>query len=184
PVVAGHVDAHTPVGKRLVEAAAALHLDQLVVDLRAAGAPVGGDDRAADDGSADHHRHAAGEQRADERERERAGQVPAYAAGHVSSSSPSSCRSTASHRQCSTSRWISWMRAVRSCGTQMWTSVSVSWSRILPPPLPVSAITVISLARAAAIAASTFAELPLVDIASRTSPGAPSASTCLAKTTS
>ena len=63
----------------------------------------------------------------------------------------------------------------------MWTSVSVSRSRILPPALPVSAITVISLARAASIAASTLAELPLVDIASSMSPGAPSASTCLAK---
>ena len=63
------------------------------------------------------------------------------------------------------------MRAVRSCGTQMWTSVSVSFSRMRPPVLPVSAITVMSLARAASTAASTFAELPLVVKASSTSPG-------------
>ena len=48
-------------------------------------------------------------------------------------------------------------------------------SRILPPVWPVSATTVMSLACAASTAASTLAELPLVEIASSTSPGAPSA---------
>ena len=68
------------------------------------------------------------------------------------SCSPSSCTSTASHRQCSTSRCTSWMRAVRSCGTQMWTSVSRQHRRaILPPLRPVSATTVMSLACAASI---------------------------------
>ena len=100
---------------------------------------------------------------------------------HVFSCSPSNCRSTASHRQCTVSRCTSWMRAVRSCGTQMRTSVSVSISRILPPLWPVSAITTISLARAASIAAITLLELPLVLMASSTSPGAPSACTCLEK---
>ena len=60
------------------------------------------------------------------------------------------------------------MRAVRSCGTQMWTSVSVSSSRILPPVLPGERDHGHLLACAASIAASTLAELPLVDIASNT----------------
>ena len=74
------------------------------------------------------------------------------------------------------------MRAVRSCGTQMCTSVSRSMAPSLPPPRPVSATTVISRSWAASAAASTLAELPLVDSASSTSPAWPSARTCLANT--
>src|SRR5437660_77720 len=51
------------------------------------------------------------------------------------------------------------MRAVRSCGTQMCTSASVSLRAIAPPPLPVNATTRMSRSSAASIAASTLAEL-------------------------
>ena len=74
------------------------------------------------------------------------------------------------------------MRAVRSCGTQMWTSVSRSARAILPPPLPGQRDHGhVACACAASTAASTLAELPLVRSASSTSPALPSACTCLAK---
>ena len=173
----------------LAHAVDRLQLDRLVFDLRARGAAVGDHQRAADHGAADEQRRAAGQ-----RERGRSSDArPATAREACQggcrvgvmrvSCSPSSCRSTASHRQCSTSRCTSWMRAVRSCGTQMCTSVS---------PEPVAQL-------AAAVAGQrdhrhVLAHAPRpprparwpscrsCSSASSTSPGAPSACTCLAKT--
>ena len=71
--------------------------------------------------------------------------------------------------------WTSWIRAVRSWGTQMCTSVSRSTCPILPPLRPVNPTTTISRACAASTAASTLAELPLVVMATSTSPATPSA---------
>ena len=68
-------------------------------------------------------------------------------------------------------------RAARRCGRRFRAAARA----ILPPPRPVSAITVISRSCAASTAASTLAELPLVDSASSTSPAWPSARTCLEK---
>ena len=75
------------------------------------------------------------------------------------------------------------MRAVRSCGTQMWTSVSLSTlahacRRVVAGQRDHRHVLGV---RGASTAASTLAELPLVVSASSTSPGAPSACTCLAK---
>jgi hypothetical protein len=72
---------------------------------------------------------------------------------------------------------------VRSLGTQMWTSVSRKACAILPPLRPLRPTTTISRACAASIAASTLAELPLVEMASNTSPGWPSARTWREKIT-
>ncbi|CFV98559.1 Uncharacterised protein [Bordetella pertussis] len=89
-----------------------------------------------------------------------------------------------SHRACSKMIWTSWIRMVRSCGTQRWTSCGVMSSPMTPPPLPVSAMTCISRSRAVSMARTTLGELPLVEIATSTSPGWPSAWTCRSKISS
>src|SRR5437762_2456705 len=57
----------------------------------------------------------------------------------------------------------------------MCTSSGLSIAAILPPPLPVSAITRTPSSCAACSASSTFFELPLVEMASSTSPRRPRA---------
>src|SRR6266850_2417777 len=134
------------------------HLDRFVVDLGAGRAAVleravGG--RAA---RADHHRHAA-------LQRECCCNQQGYdGAAHFFA--PTSWKSIASHRQCSTRRCTSWMRAVLLCGTQIWTSLPFSIPAILPPLLPVSAMTCTPSSCATWIASITLAELPLVEMAS------------------
>src|SRR5690606_809665 len=102
--------------------------------------------------------------------------------GH--SSLPNSWRSIRSHRQWMASRWTPWMRAVERAGTRISTSSGSSSEVIAPPSRPVRATTCISLSWAACIACRTLAELPLVEIASSTSPGCPSARICLENTSS
>ena len=75
-----------------------------------------------------------------------------------------------------------WIRVVDPCGTQMWTSSGRHSSPRRPPPLPVRATTFMPRSCATCAAASTLAELPLVVIASSTSPSRPSAPTCLENT--
>ncbi|MNH42202.1 hypothetical protein D3C79_1038540 [compost metagenome] len=74
------------------------------------------------------------------------------------------------------------MRAVTVEGTRISTSSGSSNEAMPPPSRPVNATTIISRSCAAWIAWITLAELPLVEIASRTSPGWPSARICLEKT--
>src|SRR5436190_225629 len=65
----------------------------------------------------------------------------------------------ASHRQCRARRWTSCMRAVVLCGTQICASSSLRSAPILPPPLPVSAITRTPSSCATGNASSTFFEM-------------------------
>ena len=98
--------------------------------------------------------------------------------------SPSSAASIPSHKQCTISRWTSWILMVRSCGTHKCTSLGPISAPSLPPPLPVSAMTGIERNCAARAAASTLGESPLVEMATRTSPVWPRALTWRAKTSS
>ncbi len=118
-VVAGHVEVDLVVAVARAGGRRDLELDRLVVDLRAGRAAVGGDHRRGADagttatptqpGSAG--RTSAAQSAATSAVPRNRGRRP----GH--SSSPSSALSMASHRQWIISRWTSWMRAVRSCGT-------------------------------------------------------------------
>ncbi|MNG28503.1 hypothetical protein D3C84_1137760 [compost metagenome] len=82
-----------------------------------------------------------------------------------------------SHSACSNRIWTSWIRMVRSLGTHRWTSMGVMSSPMTPPPLPVRASTCISRALAASMARTTLGELPLVEMATSTSPACPKALT-------
>src|SRR5690554_2986295 len=100
------------------------------------------------------------------------------------SSLPNSCRSIRSHRQWIANRWTSWIRAVERAGTRISTSSGSSSDAMPPPSRPVSATTSMSRSWAAWMACRTLPELPLVEIASSTSPGCPRARICLEKTSS
>src|SRR5450756_2521891 len=183
-VEAGDVDMH-PVAKAVVDTAFSAQVDFLVLGLRADRTPVFQGERR-DAGPADHQRQATlqlwreSEQSNERQSAKRRKNV--FQSGH--DSAPSNNVSMPSHRQCSVSRCTSWMREVRSEGTQICTSSLASRLPILPPLLPVSATTCISRSCAAWIAAMTFFELPLVEIASSTSLACPSACTCRANTCS
>src|SRR5262249_54192680 len=89
--------------------------------------------------------------------------------------------STIWQRRCTTMMWTSWIRAASGCGT------SRSWApggASRPRPWPVRPTVRRLRARAARTAASTFGDRPDVLIATATSPGRPSASTCRRKTVS
>ncbi|MNC75038.1 hypothetical protein D3C75_1265020 [compost metagenome] len=73
------------------------------------------------------------------------------------------------------------MRAVTRAGTRISTSSGSSSEAMPPPSRPVRATTVISRSWAAWMAWITLPELPLVEIASSTSPGWPRARICLEK---
>src|SRR5690606_36016377 len=96
-------------------------------------------------------------------------------------SPPNSCWSMWSHSAWMTSKWTSWMRAVDCAGTRTSTSPGAARLAILPPSRPVSETTFMPRSWAAWMACTTLAELPLVEIASRTSPWLPSARICLEK---
>ena len=143
--------------------------------------------RAADGRAADHQRRAAREQRAGAgRRRPATRQSAADAAvrirGHVFSCSPSSCSvdpvaHAVQHQQ------VDFLDARGALVRHA--DVDVGFAQHARAScrrrVPVSATTVISRSCAASIAASTLAELPLVDSASSTSPAWPSARTCLEK---
>src|SRR6185503_589251 len=173
-VVGGDVDVDLE-AVFLVEGAARAALDALVLDLRAGGAAIGVHAVARRGAAADHHRGAAAEQPGECEQRGDRGR-----ANHFFG--PNSWWSIRSHRQCSTRRWTSWMRAVTLCGTQIETSPPLSAAAILPPPLPVRPTTCTPASCAACTASTTLPELPLVEMASSTSPLRPMARTCLAKT--
>ena len=185
-VVAGHVDMAT-VADRFANARRGPGLQTLVLDQRARGAAVG-DHHAAGRRAADQQRRAATEgRRAWPQSRDRSGGRPRRQGGELGEVSwvflfseqlkVDRVAQAMQHQQ------MDFLDAGGALVRHADVHVGLgSGSRIWPPPWPVSAITVMSLARAASTAASTLAELPLVLMASSTSPGAPSAWTCLAKT--
>ncbi len=132
-VVARHRDVRL-VAEPAVRFARDPAFDGGIVELGARRAAVGGDQRHAGGAGRDQWQAA----RQLRREREHGGpdrQGPRFIVTSSShASSPSNVRSIASHRQWMTSRCTSWMRAVRSWGTQMWTSSSPRSSPMRPPP--------------------------------------------------
>src|SRR5688500_10221545 len=172
-VVAGRV--HVRAREALAQPREHAPLDVLVLDVDARRAPVGHHHRAPGHGG-DRERGAALLQEGG-REQHGKGEADAF---HFLS--PKITLSTTSHRQWITRRWISWTRMVRGCATLRWWSVGRSIFAIAPPSRPVSAITTMFFSCAALIASITFLELPEVEMPSRTSPGCPSAWTCLEKT--
>src|SRR3954453_4976013 len=86
-----------------------------------------------------------------------------------------SVRSASIARRCSIARCDSWICAVVVDGTLIATTARVASA---PPDAPVIAITAMPAARAVSAAATMLGELPLVEIASRTSPATPVASIC------
>src|SRR5690606_1779613 len=155
-----------------------LERDVLVFELRARRTAIGDDYRRSRRRAAHHQRRACRQRQGGGAEhcgqQQRSGNC--LGVGHHSVS-PRSRASIPSHMACSIRAWISWMRMVRSLGTHKWTSCAVKSSLITPPPLPVSAMTDISRSWAACTARTTFAELPLVDMATSRSPGWPRAPT-------
>src|SRR6266850_3798781 len=171
----GNVDVDI-VGEAGADTAAGAQLDRVVIQLRARGAAVL-DRRVSGAGTgADQCQLTALQQRRARHDGKRqpcAGLHPF---------APNSWKSMLSHRQCSTSKWTSWIRAVLRCGTHTCTSSALMSEAILPPPFPVNAMTRTPSSCAAPIASRTLAELPLVEMASSTSPARPIARSCLEKT--
>src|SRR5690606_8639196 len=177
------VDAHPlPVGEEALHLVCDLQFDGFVFHLLTGRAAIGRDQGGSGRRAPYHEGGAAMEAR--ERGQPDGGQQHPGGEGAVShhSVSPRSRTSMPSHSACSSRMWTSWMRIVRSWGTQRWMSVSWSMRPISPPPLPVRAMTVISRSCAASIAVMTLAELPLVEVATRASPGWPRALTWRSKT--
>src|SRR6185437_15184187 len=159
----------------VVQAPEGGELDALVVDVGAGAAAVG---RHQGGGAGAGHRE--GDARLHEWHRRDRGDECEADTHHFLS--PKSRLSTTSHRQWMARRCISCTRMVRGWATLRWKSAGRSIFAIAPPSRPVRAITTSPFAWAARIASTTFFELPEVEIARRTSPGTPSASTCLEKT--
>src|SRR5438094_78919 len=156
--------------------AAGGQLDRVVIQLRARGAAVL-ERRVSGAGTgADQCQLAALQQRRARRDGKR------QPGPGLHRFAPNSWKSMPSHRQCSTSKWTSWILAVFRCGTQTCTSSALIREASLPPPFPVNAITRSPSSCAAPIASSTLPELPLVEMASSTSPRRPIARSCLEKT--
>ena len=78
------------------------------------------------------------------------------------------------HKICSISKCISWIRGVDELGTTIFKSTH---SFIAPPSRPLKPIILQPLLFAVSIALMIFCELPLVEIASKTSPFFAKAST-------